>query len=83
MAKARLWTGPRKVLKHLNWILAGPSGIKIKVFITAQAPERFRIVSDFWSRYDLFIKYHKYTDFQNGSRGACSGRIAFWPDPAA
>ena len=51
-----------------NCRLAGPSDLKITVFITIQAPERFRTFWKFWNRYALFIENHKYTYFHKLNR---------------
>ena len=59
MAKAGLWTGRVKLFVLSE--LAGPSGLKITVFSSVQAPKRLRIFWEFWNRYLLFIEYHKYT----------------------
>ena len=48
-----------------NCRLAGPSDLKITVFITIEAPERFRMFWKFWNCYLSFIENHKYIYFHD------------------
>ena len=41
--------------------MVGPSDLTIALVITRQAPERFRIFLEFWSRYLGFTEHDNYT----------------------